>query len=164
MPRRKRTIEAEDLESGIREEEALPEDLDVDEAEDKEAPAQEVSLAEEPLFSTLLRHAVAKLWPDDAVMLDFVTHVAGPLSEQLGTIGAKGGDFVVERAQEGLEVKEAYKRDQSFRAHLINGLFPVLHIAHALKTWGAPRMRYLDRKSTRLNSSHIQKSRMPSSA
>lgn len=150
MPRRKRTIEPEDLEAGSREEEALPEDLDVDEAEDKETPTQEVFLAAEPLFATLLRHAVAKLWPDDAVMHDFVTHVAGPLSEQLGTVGAKGGDFVVERAQESLEVKEAYKRDQSFRAHLINGLFPVLHIAHALNTWGAPRMRYLDDQTRRL--------------
>jgi CRISPR-associated protein Csc3 len=150
MPRRKRTLELEDLESDIKEEEALPEDLDVDEAEDKEVATQTVSLAEEPLFSTLLRHAVAKLWPDDTVMRDFVTHVAGPLSEQLGPVGAKGGDFVVERAQEGLEVKEAYKRDQSFRAHLINGLFPVLHIARMLKTWGAPRMRYLDDKTRRL--------------
>ena len=132
MPRRKRTLEPEDLEAASREEEALPEDLDVDEAEDKETPTQEVSLAAEPLFATLLRHAVAKLWSDDAVLHDFVTHVAGPLSEQLGTVGAKGGDFVVERTQEGLDVKEAYKRDQSFRAHLINGLFPVLHIVHAL--------------------------------
>ena len=35
---------------------------------------------------------------------------------------------------------------------------PLAGTAHALVFWG------LDRKSTRLNSSHIQKSRMPSSA
>lgn len=150
MARRKRTLELEDLDASTIEEEALPEDLDVDAVEDKETVTQEVSLAAEPLFTTLLRHAVAKLWPDDAVMHDFVTHVAGPLSEQLGTIGAKGGDFVVERTQEGLDVKEGYKRDQSFRAHLLNGLFPALHIAHTLKTWGAPRMRYLDDPARRI--------------
>ena len=33
----------------------------------------------------------------------------------------------------------------------------------AYRQWGTPRM-IKDRKSTRLNSSHIQKSRMPSSA
>src|SRR5712692_8375674 len=83
-------------------------------------------------------------------MADFVTHVAGPLSERLGTLGAKGGDFVVERVQEGLDVKEGYSLDQSFRAHLINGLFPVLNIARALNGWGAPRLRYLDNRARRL--------------
>jgi CRISPR-associated protein Csc3 len=30
------------------------------------------------------------------------------------------------------------------RAHLVNGLFPVLHIAHTLQRWGAPQFRYYD--------------------
>lgn len=150
MPRRKRIVEPENLEPVSEEEEALPEDIELDDAGDEEAPAQRVSLAEEPMFAALLRQTVAKRWPGDAVMVDFVTHVAGPLSERLGTLGAKGGDFVVERIQEGLDVKEEYKRDQSFRAHLVNGLFPVLNIARALSSWGAPRLRYLDDRARRL--------------
>ena len=83
-------------------------------------------------------------------MADFVTHVAGPLSALLGTHGAKGGDFVVQRMQAGLSVDGDYTHDQSFRAHLLNGLFPVLHIAHLLKSWGAPRLRYLHDQARRL--------------
>ena len=52
--------------------------------------------------------------------------------------------------QAGFSVDGDYKRDQSFRAHLINGLSPVLDIAHPLKTWGAPRLRYLDDRARRL--------------
>ncbi len=36
------------------------------------------------------------------------------------------------------------------RAHLINGLFPVLHIADRLKAWGAPQLKYLDERARRL--------------
>jgi CRISPR-associated protein Csc3 len=100
------------------------------------------TLDPEPLFSTLLRSVIAKLWPDDAVMVDFVTHVAGPLSDHLGYVGAKGGEFVEERRAEGKQVDERYISDQSQRAHLVNGLFPVLHIARSLQEWGAPQFRY----------------------
>lgn len=150
MPRRKRAIKPEDLEPIAEEKETLPEDIEHEEIEEEETSAQQVYLAEEPLFSALLRQAVSKLWPGDSVMSDFVTHVAGPLSEQLGTLGAKGGDFFVDRAQAGQSVNEGHKLDQSFRAHLVNGLFPVLHVADTLKTWRAPRLRYLDDRARRL--------------
>lgn len=150
MPRRKRIVEPENLEPVSEEEDALPEDLEIDDVGDAEALAQGVSLAEEPLFAALLRQAVAKQWPSDAVMADFVTYVAGPLSERLGTRGAKGGDFIVDRARAGLNVKETYSLDQSFRAHLVNGLFPVLNIVRSLSSWNAPRLRYLDDRVRRL--------------
>jgi CRISPR-associated protein Csc3 len=148
MPRRKRTVEPENIELTA-EEDVLPEDIELEEGEEEGVSSQRISLAEEPLFVALLGKAVTKLWPDDAVMADFVTHVAGPLSEQLAARGAKGGDFAVEHARAGDDI-ESYKLDQSFRAHLVNGLFPVLHIAHALKSWKAPRLRYLDDRARRL--------------
>ena len=126
MPRRKRTAEPEALEL-FSDEESLPEDLESEE-EDVEPQPEQLMLAEEPLFAALLRQAITKLWPGDTVMTDFVTHVAGPLSELLGTRGAKGGDFVVKRVQAGLDVEEGYSLDQSFRAHLINGLGCSSHI------------------------------------
>ena len=148
MPRRKRAAVPEELEL-FTDDESLPEELEPEE-EEAEQPADRASLAEEPLFAALLRQAIVKLWPGDAAMADFVTHVAGPISALLGTHGAKGGDFVVKRAEAGLEVEKSYVLDQSFRAHLLNGLFPVLHIAQLLKNWGAPRLRYLNDQARRL--------------
>src|SRR5437879_387866 len=133
MPRRQRTSvpEAPEL---FEDEEALPEELDIEVEDEGEAQQTTgITLADEPLCAALLRQAILKLWPDDTVMADFVTHVAGPLSALLGTYGAKGGDFVVQRMQAGLNVDGDYTHDQSFRAHLFNGLFPILHIAHLLK-------------------------------
>ena len=148
MPQRRRTAEPENLESEL-EEDVLPEDIDFAGA-DTETPPQKLALPEEPLFSALLRSTVAKQWPEDSVMADFVTYVAGPLSILLGTKGAKGGDFFAVRVEEGLDPEVGYKLDQSFRAHLINGLFPVLHIARALKNWDAPRFRYWNGRAQRL--------------
>ncbi|HOU13206.1 MAG TPA: type I-D CRISPR-associated protein Cas10d/Csc3 [Anaerolineae bacterium] len=108
-----------------------------------------VTLAPEPLFVALLREAVAKLWPGDAVMDAFVNHVAGPLTDQLATAAAKGGDFAREMRTAGKDVAR-YSADQSMRAHLINGLFPVLNVARTLQTWNAPRLRYYDDATRRL--------------
>jgi CRISPR-associated protein Csc3 len=149
MPQRKRTAAPEELEA-ISDEESLPEDWEPEEPEAEEEQPLRITLAEEPLFAALLRQAVTKLWPGDAIMADFVTHVAGPLSALLGTRAAKGGDFVVKRAQAGLSVEDDYRHDQSFRAHLVNGFLPTLHIAHLLTKWGAPRLRYLHDQARRL--------------
>src|SRR5262245_9941703 len=104
MPGRQRTTVPE--EPALFEDEAtLPEELDVEVEDESEAQQTTgITLADEPLCAALLRQAIRKLWPDDAVMTDFVTHVAGPLSTLLGTHGAKGGDFVVQRMQAGLNV------------------------------------------------------------
>lgn len=122
------------------------------EMEEEETPEPEVEsfLADEPLFSVLLRDVVTKLWPDDAVMRDFVTWVAAPLSEQFGHVAAKGGAFVAEREAAGLKVEARYTQDQTMRAHLINGLFPVLHVARTLQAWEAPQFRYYDDEVRRL--------------
>jgi CRISPR-associated protein Csc3 len=152
MPRRQRTSVPEEPELfTLEDEESLPEELDVEVEDEGEAQqTTSITLADEPLGAALLRQAIRKLWPDDTVMTDFVTHVAGPLSALLGTHGAKGGYFVVQRMQAGLSVDGDYTHDQSFRAHLLNGLFPVLHIAHLLKGWDAPRLRYLHDQARRL--------------
>jgi CRISPR-associated protein Csc3 len=122
----------------------------LDEEEPEPARPEPITLPAEPLFASLLRQVVARLWPDDAVMADLVTYVAGPLSDRLAGVAAKGGDFVLQREAAGLEVEERYASDQSQRAHLINGLFPVLHVARTLQAWGAPQFRYYDEATRRL--------------
>lgn len=114
------------------------------ELEDDTSEEGKISLAPEPLFSALLQDVVAKQWPGDEVMADFVEQVAGPMSDHLGHFGAKGGDFVEERKAQGLKVEERYIPDQTMRGHLINGLFPVLHLAQTLQAWGAPQFRAYD--------------------
>ena len=149
MPRRKRTVESEPIAVSV-DDETLPDDIDLDDAEETKEATKPVALADEPLLVALLRQTVAKLWPNDIVMDDFVTHIAGPISEQLGTQGAKGGKFVEEQRREGKEGTERYSFDQSFRAHLLNGLFPVLNLVRILTTWNVPRLHYLDEKARRL--------------
>jgi len=123
----------------------------LDELGDEPPPQEEkAEIAETPLFSALLKDVVGKLWGEDAVMAAFVEHVAAPLSDELGTVAAKGGIFAETHLAEGRKRVEDYIRDQSMRAHLINGLFPVLHLAHTLKSWGAPRFRAYDDAARRL--------------
>ncbi len=110
-------------------------------------------LADEPMFSALLRDAVRKTNPDDQVLLDYVDNVAQPLSLELALKLAKGGDeFLNARRAEGKSeaALARYRHDQSLRAHLVNGLLPVAHIARLLKKWGAPRLRHFDETTYRL--------------
>jgi CRISPR-associated protein Csc3 len=131
-------------------EQRVQEDYLLEGNEEDVAEHEAISLAPEPLFSALLRDVIVKLWPDDPVMADFVDHVAAPLSDYLGHRGAKGGEFVEERRAKGLQVNERYIYDQTMRAHLINGLFPVLHVARTLQEWGAPQFRAYDDTVRRL--------------
>ena len=113
----------------------------IQELEERAEP-QVVRLADEPMFSALLRAAVSKVSPDDAVLLDYVTYAAQPLSTELALQPAKGGEeFLAARRAEGKTEKDIarYRHEQSLRAHLVNGLLPVAHIARLLKTWEAPR-------------------------
>lgn len=122
------------------------------EVEEKEEP-EVIQLADEPMFSALLRAAVAKVSPDDAVLLDYVTFVAQPLSAELALQPAKGGEeFLAARRAEGKTEKDVarYRHEQSLRAHLVNGLLPVAHIARLLKEWNAPRLRHFDERVYRL--------------
>lgn len=142
------------LDMGAPEEDLPPDDISDDEQANV-TPAGH-NLAEEPLFSALLRGAVQKQWGDDPVLNAFVDHIAAPLSEWLGHVAAKGGDFAAEKRieaeRQGKSTThvEHYSADQSLRAHLVNGLFPVLHVAKALQSWGAPQFRYYDDSVRRL--------------
>jgi CRISPR-associated protein Csc3 len=118
-------------------------------------PTQTIMLAAEPLFSHLLRRAVSSLWGDDVVMNDFVSAVVPNLSSQLGHVTAKGGDFFLKKLIEANEGDDNdrifdYQHDQSMRAHLINGLFPVLHVAKTLQEWDAPQLCSYDDTVRRL--------------
>lgn len=105
---------------------------------------QHAEIASEPMLVSLLRKVIDKLWQNDAVMSDFIGYVVAPLSEQLGHVAAKGGQFAERHVVEGRKDVERYLADQSMRAHLLNGLFPVLHIARILKEWEAPQFRAYD--------------------
>lgn len=133
-----RTAE-EDFDTSIGDDEYIEED---------KAP-ERVALTTEPLFAGLLRQAVEKLWPGDAVMADFVTHIGPHLSSELALKTAKGGQFVEERRAEGREVAR-FQYDQSLRAHLVNGLLPTLRVAVRLREWGAPQLRRLDDTARRI--------------
>ncbi len=125
-----------------------------DELETLEEPTVEeertAEIASEPLLVSLMRQVIEKVWPGNAVMADFVQHVLQPLSEQLGHVAAKGGEFAEAHRQEGRKGVERYSADQSMRAHLLNGLLPVLHVARLLQAWGAPQFRAYDEMTRRL--------------
>ncbi|MBX3001344.1 MAG: type I-D CRISPR-associated protein Cas10d/Csc3 [Caldilineaceae bacterium] len=127
-------------------------DLDANAAIEEETEIEKLGsgLASEPIFSALLRIAATKLWGNDTVINDFVTHVAPTLSDLLGHVTAKGGIFAEEMQAKGVKGVERYGDDQSMRSHLINGLFPVLHVAHTLQRWGAPQFRYYDNTVRRI--------------
>jgi CRISPR-associated protein Csc3 len=141
------------LSTGEPEEEAWQDPVDFSSFDAADAAPTEATsashLAEEPLFSALLRRAVAAVWGDDPVMHDFVTCVAPPLSALLGHVTAKGGDFSEAMRAAGKDTIH-YAHDQSMRAHLINGLFPALHTAEALRRWGAPQFAWYDDSVRRL--------------
>ncbi|MCI0396691.1 MAG: type I-D CRISPR-associated protein Cas10d/Csc3 [Chloroflexi bacterium] len=122
-------------------------DVEYEEPQEEEAITREPALADEPLFSWLLREAVQRTVPGDLVLLDYVTHVAQPLSEHLALKPAKGGqEFIAARLAEGKTAADVarYQHEQSLRAHLINGLLPVAHIGRILHRWAAPRFKYWD--------------------
>jgi CRISPR-associated protein Csc3 len=137
------------MEVSMSDDEMIQDHLYLVDEEPEPAKPKPVELAVEPLFVALLRDAVARLWPDDPVMADFVGCVAGPLSDRLAGVGAKGGDFALRMQAEGKDIAH-YSRDQSQRAHLVNGLFPVLHVARTLQAWGAPQFRYYDEATRRV--------------
>ncbi len=129
-------------------------ELELDEAlaelDDPVADKQEPRLSKEPLFSSLLRRAVKTQWPENAVLDDYCTHIAPKLSTRLGTAAAKGGEFAAKQKGEGKQGVTRYINDQSLRAHLVNGLFPVYRIAARLKAWGASQLRRFDDTAARL--------------
>jgi CRISPR-associated protein Csc3 len=127
----------------------IPEELGPNLEDEREAEAEELELAPEPLFTALLRQAVHEQMATDPVLRDIVEILATPLSMHLAAKQAKGGDFAAKKAKEGIDAAR-YRHDQSLRAHLVNGLFPVLRIASHLQAWGAPHFRRWDETAQRL--------------
>lgn len=140
---------ADEISEGV-DEDAVAAEILADEA--TEAP-EDVRLADEPMFSALMRAAVVKAAPDDNVLLDYVTHVTRPLSTELALVPAKGGEkFIADRLAEGKTDADVarYRHEQSMRAHLVNGLLPTARIARQLRAWGAPQMNRFDERAYRL--------------
>jgi len=119
---------------------------------DPQPPPKRERIARMPLFQTLLRQAVETLdvGQDRDVLLDFADYVAGPISDELGSVAAKGGNFFRAREAEERENTARYRLDQTMRAHLVNGLLPVLHIARHLAAWGAKTLRHWGPEAQRL--------------
>lgn len=106
-----------------------------------------VVLSRQPMFQTLFEQSIA---PDDTVLTDFARYVVGPLCEYFGMKAAKGGAFFRMKQEEGAKNTERYGRDQTLRAHLINGMLPARHIAKLLHEWKAQPMRHWDETVERL--------------
>lgn len=96
-----------------------------------------VQLASEPLFAVLLKEALRKTDESDLVLRDYAEHVVPKLSALLGHSAAKGGNFVIDRLNEGKTAEEVkrYGDDQTMRAHIVNGILPTAQIARTLKRW-----------------------------
>src|SRR5579859_6751301 len=105
--------------------------------------------SKQPIFQTLLMQAVEAESPEDKVLLDFVQHVVGRLSDELGMMSAKGGAFFREKDKDGLNVKHV-QHDQTMRAHLLNGMLPARRIARTLHEWNAAALRNWDETTERL--------------
>ena len=103
-----------------------------------------------PMFQRLFQQAVAQVEPDSAVLADFAAHVVGPLSHHFALSAAKGGAFFRKKEAEGAPNTERYSRDQTLRAHLINGMLPARRIAHLLYRWGADPLRDWDEVTERV--------------
>ncbi|MCC7452331.1 MAG: type I-D CRISPR-associated protein Cas10d/Csc3 [Anaerolineae bacterium] len=111
----------------------------------EQAVAQSIAL--QPMFQTLFELSVE---PGDRVLEDFARCVVGPLSDYFGMEAAKGGAFFQQKEAEGAKNTERYSRDQTLRAHLINGMLPARRIASLLQRWGAQPLRHWDETVERL--------------
>ncbi|MEM6281990.1 MAG: type I-D CRISPR-associated protein Cas10d/Csc3 [Chloroflexota bacterium] len=98
------------------------------------------------MFQTLFMEAVA----GDPVLEDFAQHVVGELSARFALKAAKGGAFFHERVADGFSGTDRYQRDQTLRAHLINGMLPALRIARYLAWWGSLALEDWDEQHERL--------------
>lgn len=112
-----------------------PLDFDsIDEDENIDRPHLAIK-NQSPLFQTLFMDAVQ----DDRILESFAQHVVGNLSEHFATKAAKGGAFFAAREEEGkVKNTERFQHDQNLRAHLINGILPVIRIVRNLVKWEAP--------------------------
>jgi CRISPR-associated protein Csc3 len=78
-----------------------------------------------PILSVLLQKSLLRHWPDDPALADFAELVLPRLTEIVRS--AKGGHFAQRKRHEGADTSN-YARDQSMRAHLLNGLLTTLRL------------------------------------
>jgi CRISPR-associated protein Csc3 len=121
--------------------------LDAKQARQAEQPSAAPTLALQPMFQTLFEASVE---PGDTVLEDFARYVVGPLSDAFGMEAAKGGAFFEQKEAQGAKNTERYSRDQTLRAHLINGMLPARRIARLLHQWGAQPLRQWNETTERL--------------
>ena len=112
----------EKIEPDAADEELLDNEFEFDSEVKLEKVTRPVTLAEKPIFSALLQRTAEQIWPNDAVVHDFVEFVATPLSENFAHVTAKGGDFVRQQLQAGKTEAEVerYKNDQSMRLLILS--------------------------------------------
>jgi CRISPR-associated protein Csc3 len=122
-------------------------DFVLEELPEVQAKPRRVALAPQPLFQALFMQSIPA---QDTVLQDFARCIVGQLSDHFALKAAKGGAFFRQKEAEGAENTERYQRDQSLRAHLINGMLPALHIARYLHQWHAPNLRDWDDTTERL--------------
>ena len=102
---------------------------------DADADIDEQPELKELLTVQLFRQAVCETEGNegDQVLEQFSEYVLPNLMRQLVGTTAKGGQFADDRRAEGKNVERS-KEDQSFTAHLLNGLFPTYRIFKVLQT------------------------------
>jgi CRISPR-associated protein Csc3 len=133
------------------EQDILLDEFDRDsQAESSDSTPLRRELSKVPMFQRLFQQAVAQVEPDSAVLADFATYVVGPLSQHFALSAAKGGAFFRKKEEENAPNAERYSRDQTLRAHLINGMLPAQRIANLLYQWGAEPMRDWDEVTERV--------------
>jgi CRISPR-associated protein Csc3 len=99
--------------------------LDFDAVEDDDESSESQELLTVQLFRQAIRETEGN--EDDQLLEKFSEYVLPNLMHQLVGATAKGGQFADDRRAEGKNVERS-KEDQSFTAHLLNGLFPTYRI------------------------------------
>jgi len=105
--------------------------LDLDAGRDEDEQSQLRELLTVQLFRQAIQETEGN--QSDQLLRKFTSYVLPHLMQQLAGATAKGGQFADDRRAEGKNVERS-KEDQSFIAHLLNGLFPTYRIFKTLQT------------------------------
>ena len=103
----------------------------LDSSEPKEAESDRPELLTIRLFKQAILETEGN--QEDRILADLAEYVLPNLMRLLVGATAKGGQFTEDRRTEGKNVDRS-KEDQSFTAHLLNGLFPTYRIFRMLQT------------------------------
>lgn len=105
--------------------------LNLEGGREKEEQPEKPELLTAKLFAQAIQEAEGN--QGDELLVRFAECVLPNLLTQLAGATAKGGQFTEDRRAEGKNVERS-KEDQSFTAHLLNGLFPTYRIFKRLQT------------------------------